>query len=140
MLSTKTIRNVLRRASNILCSIDPSLFIWKDVWIKNPLSDSEEDVLHIFSAIDLKKMIPVVDTVIKEVNINFDDNDTIEEKLYKDLLQNEYNFCLKIIDDIIIRANKVYDKQVRSKNGLRFCCDFKALEKYVDQCTKRIKN
>lgn len=76
-------------------------------------------------------MIPIKDSMIKEVNINFDENDTIDEKHYKDLLQNEYNFCVGIIDDIIIRANKVYDKQTNKKNGLKFCCDFKALEKFV---------
>ena len=104
----------------------------KDIWIKSPFNDADEDdVLHIYSAIDIKKMIPIKDSVIKEVNINFDENDTIDEKHYKDLLQNEYNFCVGIIDDIIIRANKVYDKQINKKNGLKFCCDFKALEKFV---------
>ena len=104
----------------------------KDIWIKSPFDNAEsDDVLHIYSAIDLKKMIPIKDSVIKDVNINIDENDTIDEKHYKDLLQNEYNFCVGNIDDIILRANKVYDKQVHKKNGLRFCCDFKALEKYV---------
>lgn len=106
----------------------------KDIWIKSPFGDDkEDDVLHIFSAIDLKKMIPVIDSAINEVNINFDENDTIEERHYKDLLQNEYNFCVRIVDDIILRANKVYDKQTNKNNGLKFCCDFKALEKFVNQ-------
>ena len=104
----------------------------KDVWIKSPFSDAEEDdILHIFSAIDLKKMIPIIDSVIKVVNINYDGNDTVDEKHYKDLLQNEYNFCVGIIDEIISRANKIYDRQVNKKNGLKYCCDFKALEEFV---------
>ena len=41
-------------------------------WVESPLSDAkDDDVLHIFSAIDLKKMIPVIDSVIREVNIIF---------------------------------------------------------------------
>lgn len=104
----------------------------KDIWIKSPFNDAEnDDVLHIFSAIDLKKMIPVIDSAIKVVNINYNENDTIKEKNYKDLLQNEYSFCISIIDSIIARANNVYNKQVTKKNGLKFCCDFKALEDFI---------
>ena len=113
--------------------INKELMVGNDIWKEVPdqNKDSAKKVYHIWSAIDLKKMIPVIDSVIKEVNINFDKNDTIEEKLYKDLLQNEYNFCIRIIDSIISRANKVYDKQINKKNGLKFCCDFKALERFI---------
>ena len=32
----------------------------KDIWIKSPFNDAkEDDVLHIYSAIDIKKMIPL---------------------------------------------------------------------------------
>ncbi len=111
--------------------IDNLKFVNVDLNYLEKLREISDDILHIISAIDIKKMIPIKDSVIKEVNINFDENDTIDEKHYKDLLQNEYNFCVGIIDDIIIRANKVYDKQINKKNGLKFCCDFKALEKFV---------
>lgn len=115
--------------------IKKRLDIRKDeIWIDSPLS--KEDIIHIFSAIDIKKMIPIVDSAIRIVNINFDKNDTLEEKFYKDLLQNEYNFCVNIIDKIIAKAEKVYDKQTTTKYGLKFCCDFKALEKVVDNYEK----
>ena len=55
--------------------------------------------------------------------------DTIK---YKDLLNKEYSFCLKIIDEIIEKANKIYEKQMRTQKVSKFCCDFRALEKVCD--------
>ena len=65
---------------------------------------------HILSVIDIKKMIPIVDGLYSRVNINDDNSDTDEIRKYKDLLNKEYVFILKIIDEIIDKANKLYDK------------------------------
>ena len=53
-------------------------------------------------------------------------------KKYKDLLNKEYSFCLKVIDEVIGRANKLYDKQMATGKVVKFCCDFKALEEVAD--------
>lgn len=115
--------------------INKELMIGDDIWIDvdKQTENSGKKVYHIWSAIDLKKMIPVVDSVITEVDINIESKDTIENIKYKNLLINEYNFCLKIIDKILIKASRVYEKQTKTKKGLKFCCDFKALEKFVVQ-------
>lgn len=52
---------------------------------------------------------------------------------YKDLLNKEYSFCLKVIDEVIGRANKLYDKQMATGKVVKFCCDFKALEEVADK-------
>lgn len=54
-------------------------------------------------------------------------------KKYKDLLNKEYSFCLKVIDEVIGRANKLYDKQMATRKVVKFCCDFKALEEVADK-------
>lgn len=54
-------------------------------------------------------------------------------KKYKDLLNKEYSFCLKVIDEVIGRANKLYDKQMETGKVVKFCCDFKALEEVADK-------
>lgn len=95
-----------------------------DIWI----TIEGNKVKHIFSVMDIKKMIPVVDGVYRRVDINPTEIDTVEERKYKDLLNKEYIFCLKIIDDVIAKANKLYDKQMRTRKVTKFCCDFKALE------------
>ena len=53
---------------------------------------------------------------------------------YKDLLNKEYSFCLKVIDEVIGRANKLYDKQMATGKVVKFCCDFNALEEVADKC------
>lgn len=100
-----------------------------DIWI----DVGESDVKHIFSVMDIKKMIPIIDGVYKKVNINPDSKDTADEKRYKDLLNKEYTFCLKIIDEVIGKANRIYDKQMATGKIAKFCCDFKALESVADK-------
>ena len=96
-----------------------------DIWVEV----DKDNVKHILSVMDIKKMIPVVDGVYSRVNINPDKNDTDEVRKYKDLLNKEYSFCLKIINEVIGKANKLYDKQMETGTVVKFCCDFKALEK-----------
>ena len=45
-----------------------------DIWVEA----EEDDVKHIFSVMDIKKMIPIVEGVYSRVNINPDDTDTDE--------------------------------------------------------------
>lgn len=89
-------------------------------------------VKHILSAIEIKKMIPIRDDVYSIVNINIHPSDSESEKKYKDLLNKEYSFCIKIITQLIEKANKIYDKQMSTGKILRFGCDFKVLETVCD--------
>ena len=86
-------------------------------------------VKHILSAIEIKKMIPIRDDVYSIVDINVKAHDSEEEKSYKALLNKEYSFCIKIIDQLVEKANKIYDKQLKTGKVIRFGCDFSALEK-----------
>lgn len=101
----------------------------KDVWVET----EGEYVKHIFAVMDIKKMIPIIDGVYSKVNINSCDNDTDEVRKYKDLLNKEYTFCLKIINEVIGKANNLYDKQMKTGKIAKFCCDFKALENVADK-------
>ncbi len=60
-----------------------------DIWV----AAEEDNVKHILSVMDIKKMIPIVDGVYSRVNINPEDADTDDVKKYKDLLNKEYSFC-----------------------------------------------
>lgn len=95
-----------------------------DIW----LALDQDNVKHILAVMDIKKMIPIVDGVYSRVNINPDKSDTDEVKKYKDLLNKEYSFCLKIINEVIEKANRLYDMQMKTGKVVKFCCDFKALE------------
>ena len=99
-----------------------------EIWVET----EPDNVKHILSVIDIKKIIPIVDGLYSRVNINDDNSDTDEIRKYKDLLNKEYVFILKIIDEIIDKANKLYDKQMEHGKIAKFCCDFKKLEKVAD--------
>lgn len=106
----------------------------KDIYTK---VDDTDVVKHILSAIDVKKMIPILDTVINEVDINYSKSDSEDEKKYKDLLNKEYGFCVKIANELISKASKVYDKQMETGKVQKFACDFKELEKVADNYSKK---
>lgn len=91
-------------------------------------TDDDTKVKHILSAVDIKKMIPVTDDVISFVNFNIAEGDSEEVTKYKDLLNKEYAFCVKIVDDILLKASKIYDKQISSGKVQMFACDFTKLE------------
>jgi len=97
---------------------------YNDIYVNN----ADGTVKHIMAVIDLKKMIPVKAGLYSQVNINPSPEDTIENKKYKILLNIEYSFCLKIIDSIIVKAGRIYDKQMRTGKIIKFCCDFRLLE------------
>lgn len=62
------------------------------------------------------------------IGILVQESDSDAEKKYKVLLNIEYSFCLKIIDSVINKASRLYEKQIRTKKVIKFCCDFRLLE------------
>ncbi len=103
-----------------------------DIWV----AMEGDNVKHILSVIDIKKMIPIVDGVYSQVNLNPSVSDPDDVKKYKDLLNKEYSFCLKVVSDVIKKANKLYEKQMKTGKVVKFCCDFKALEEVSKEETK----
>ncbi len=98
--------------------------------IKNGIFVENQDgtFKHILSVIDLKKMIPIKNNLYSVVNLNPNSKDSAELKKYKILMNIEYSFCLKILDKIIQKAGKLYEKQINTGKIVPFCCDFKLLE------------
>ena len=73
-------------------------------------------------------MIPIKQGLYTEVNLDPAANDTRADIEYKVLLSIEYTFCLKIMNSIIQKASKLYEKQMTTGKVVKFCCDFKLLE------------
>lgn len=96
----------------------------KSIYVKN----ADGTFKHILSVMDLKKMIPIKSGLYSEVDLNPSETDSPAEKKYKVLLNIEYSFCLKIIDSVIQKANKLYTRQMKTKKVIKFCCDFTLLE------------
>jgi len=53
------------------------------------------------------------------------------------LLNKEYAFCVKIVDDILLKASKIYDKQISSGKVQMFACDFAKLETALTEWKER---
>lgn len=83
---------------------------------------------HLLSVIDLKKMIPVKDGLYTRVNLIHSDTDSEEIRNYKNLMNKEFAFCLKLLNVLIKKANKIYEKQISTGKIVKYCCDFKLLE------------
>ena len=96
----------------------------KDVYARN----ADGTFKHILSVMDLKKMIPIKAGLYSEVDLNPSESDSPADKKYKVLLNIEYSFCLKIIDSVIQKASKLYEKQMATKKVIKFCNDFRLLE------------
>ena len=116
-------------------NIDTDRFLIYENCSKNNLSTSaiyttntDGSVKHILSIIDLKKMLPIKDGLYSKVDLTLKANDSRALRNYKNLMNKEYSFCLKIISLIIQKANKLYEKQMKTGKIGKFCCDFKLLE------------
>lgn len=129
-------KNVDKDRMLIYEMVEKNVLSTKDIWVK---VDETDIVKHIMSALDIKKMIPVTDNVISVVDINDSDKDSEDDKKYKDLLNKEYGFCVKMLDYIILKASKLYEKQLETGRVQMFACDFLRLEKVADTYEKTSK-
>ena len=93
-------------------------------------------VKHIFSVIDLKKMIPVNSCVYTPVYINPTTQDSVDVIKYKILLTKELRFCIKIKDALLKKASKLYQRQITTGKVIPFCVDFKRTEQVCNQYTQ----
>lgn len=125
----KTWKNVDKECYLIYETVKKSCMGQNDIWV----AAEQDNVKHILAVMDIKKMLPIVDGVYSRVNINPDKNDTNDVKKYKDLLNKEYSFCLRIINEVIRKANRLYDKQMETGKVVKFCWDFKVLEEVADE-------
>jgi protein AbiQ len=78
-------------------------------------------------------MIPIRDDVMRSVELNVSDSDSSAEAKYKRLMNKEYACCVKLKEDILQKAEKVYEKQIKTGKVAKFCCDFLLLEKACDE-------
>ena len=91
----------------------------------------------LIGALNLNNMIPVNKSVTTVIDINIHPNDSIKDKLYKDLLRNQLAWCNDNRESITRKANKLYNIVTKTpdkfKNLTRRCCDFKKLESVLEK-------
>lgn len=82
----------------------------------------------LLSVLEIRKMIPVDDNLYEYIDFTKETDIS-----YKDLLEKEYNFIKPLKDNILLKAEELYNKQI-STNIIKSCyCTFKILEQaYID--------
>ena len=75
----------------------------------------------ILSILNINQMIPVPDGLYYKIDV-----------FSNSLIRKEYDFCFDYKEDIIIKANELYNTATNNKT-LERCCDFNKLKKV---CTK----
>lgn len=92
---------------------------------------------HLIGALNFNNMIPVSNDVIQKLDIRPSSSDTPKEKAYKELLNNQLDWCNDNIDNIIRKANKLYrlitQSPEKSPKLTQRCCDFKELEAVLEK-------
>lgn len=91
-------------------------------------SISDTEALKILAALDLKKMIPVRDSLYTRINFS-----SLSDRKYADLLEKEYRFCQKLQDGILSKVTQIYREQKETGKVYPMYCDFAKLE---DACDK----
>ena len=83
----------------------------------------------LIGVLNLNNMIPIKDEVIEYFNIK-------EDKDYS-LLKKEYIYCIKNQEELIKRANKIYDLVTKHNkiSLIKRSCNFKLLEKKCEEYT-----
>ena len=92
-------------------------------------------------ALNFNNMIPVSDDFIKPINITPNKKDSPKDKIYKELLNNQLDWCNDNIENIVKKANKLYkfvtQTPEKSRNLTRRCCNFKKLEEVLAKYTMK---
>ena len=88
-------------------------------------------------ALNFNNMIPVSKEFIISININPNRYDSPKDKIYKELLNNQLDWCNNNRETIERKANKLYrfitQTPEKSHNLTRRCCDFKKLEQVLER-------
>ena len=94
---------------------------------------------EIIGVLNFNNMIPVEKELISLINLKINPHDTVSERKYKELLNNQLDWCNSNADAIIRKANKLYkfitETPEKSRNLARRCCDFKRLEEVLTKTT-----
>ncbi|MDO4796619.1 MAG: type III toxin-antitoxin system ToxN/AbiQ family toxin [Coriobacteriales bacterium] len=86
----------------------------------------------LIGVLNLNNMIPVNGDVIRPVNMTPGAHDSVETRKYKELLNDQLDWCNANVEVIVRKANRLYklvtEHPERSRGLVKRCCDFTKLE------------
>ncbi len=118
-------RNITNSSYIIYENVPKDICTSKDIIAE---TKNSKDVKRILSVLEIKKMIPVKEGLYKLIDLNINKEDNLGQVQRKKLLIKEFRFCLKIKDQVLQKANKIYRLQVTTGKVHPFYCNYKKLE------------
>jgi protein AbiQ len=123
----------------VICDSKPYCIPLTSPKLKHQQMKNDKDFSKMFDkngkligAINFNNMIPVDNRSIKPIDINVHPKDSPKDKAYKELLNDQLNWCNQNKESIIKKANRLYiivtETPDKFRNLTRRCCDFKKLE------------
>ena len=91
---------------------------------------------RILSVLDMRKMFPVDKRVYQEIQFNISSRALKSDNQRMFLMIKEYNFLKELADEIEKKTTKIYDKQIAKNKVLKYHCDYRKLEKALDEYRK----
>lgn len=91
---------------------------------------------RILSVLDMRKMFPVDKSLYTEVKFNINSGALKSDNQRMFLMIKEYNFIADISDEIETKTTKIYEKQIRKNKVLKYHCNYRKLEKALDEYKK----
>ncbi|MBP3677304.1 MAG: type III toxin-antitoxin system ToxN/AbiQ family toxin [Agathobacter sp.] len=105
----------------------------RDVLNRIPLEEQENYKQRILAVLDIRKMFPVKKEVYTKIKFEISTKVSQKENQRMALMMKEYSFILNISDKIAEKASKIYKKQIEKNKVLKYHCDYRKLEKFVDE-------
>lgn len=105
----------------------------RDVLNRIPLEEQENYKQRILAVLDIRKMFPVKKEVYTKIKFEISTKVSQKENQRMALMIKEYSFILNISDKIAEKASKIYKKQIEKNKVLKYHCDYRKLEKFVDE-------
>ena len=111
----------------------------------NPKADFDKIIDKrgkLLSVLNYNLMIPVDDVQLLKVDLKVRENDTANERFYKQLCIDELSWCRKNADNIVNKANCLYKMCTEESNykGKGRCLDFQKLEAVCHKYNKKAKH
>lgn len=98
----------------------------------------------LIGAINFNNMIPITQSVITPIDIKVHSGDSPKDKAYKELLNDQLDWCNQNRESIVKKANKLYsivtETPDKFRNLTRRCCDFKKLEAVLQKRLEKIQD
>ena len=105
----------------------------RDILNKIPLGEQRNYKQRILAVLDIRKMFPVKKEVYTKIKFEISTKASHQENQKMALMMKEYSFILNISDKIAEKASKIYKKQIEKNKVLKYHCDYRKLEKFVDE-------